>query len=103
MEIVNYTDPIMKKITVTSVFDATPEAVWGKLLDLEMLMKICKPRARNRIVTVWNHLITLRRTDDNKTLYTDEVELYAGIFTHPAAFWSKTFYRHRQIKWQQIL
>ncbi len=147
----------MKKITVTSVFDAPPEAVWEKLLDLETLMTICKPRARfrlisgnlaedgrwqegivykfrlwlhgfipmgvheivleridvarmeiqsrerNRIVTVWNHLIILRRTDDNKTLYTDEVELYAGVFTRPAVFWSRAFYRHRQRRWQQIL
>lgn len=147
----------MKKIAISSLFDATPEAVWEKLSNLDTLMWICKPRARfglisgdlaadgkwrqgvvykfrlrlhgfvpmgvheikiesvdrekmeirsrerNKIVTAWNHLITLQRTDDGKTLYTDIVELHAGVFTCTAALWSRAFYRHRQRRWRRLL
>ncbi len=59
-------------------------------------------REHNKIVTVWNHLIILEPTEANKTIYTDEVVLYAGIFTYFAALWSISFYRHRQRKWNKI-
>jgi len=147
----------MKTITVASMFDAAPEAVWEKLSNLDTLMWICRPRAsfslvsgdladggkwrqgvvyrfrlrlhgvipmgiheivieridrermeiqsreHNKIVTTWNHLITLRRTDDGKTRYTDVVELYASVFTRAVALWSRSFYRHRQRRWRRLL
>ncbi len=57
----------------------------------------------NKIVSVWKHLIRLEPTETNKTVYTDEVVLYAGIFTYFAALWSISFYRHRQRKWGKIV
>ncbi len=60
-------------------------------------------REHNKVVTVWNHLIKLEPTETNKTTYTDEVVLYAGIFTYFAALWSISFYKHRQRKWSKIV
>jgi hypothetical protein len=34
--------------------------------------------------------------------YTDEVEIYAGVFTFFVAIWSIIFYKHRQKKWSKI-
>ena len=57
----------------------------------------------NKIVRVWNHLIKLESVETEKTIYTDEVELYAGIFTYFVALWSISFYKHRQKKWRKIV
>ena len=39
---------------------------------------------------------------ENEIKYTDEVEIYAGIFTLFTAIWAKLFYKHRQKKWKRI-
>ncbi|MEJ6951552.1 hypothetical protein [Natronospora cellulosivora (SeqCode)] len=58
---------------------------------------------RNKIVTTWNHLIKLEGQKNGNTLYTDYVEIYAGIFTGLVACWSRFFYKCRQKKWIKIL
>lgn len=60
-------------------------------------------RERNKIVTTWDHLITLRETDGGKTHYTDIVELRAGVLTPFVALWSIGFYKHRQRKWRRLI
>ena len=64
--------------------------------------KIIMSKEHNNIVKVWNHKILLENTGTNKTKYTDEVEIYAGVFTLFVAVWAKMFYRHRQKKWIEI-
>ena len=56
----------------------------------------------NKQVVIWNHYIKLEEVSENITRYTDVVDLYAGIFTPLAAWWTLKFYRHRQRKWQEI-
>lgn len=56
----------------------------------------------NKHVSVWNHYIKMEEINDNITRYTDVVDLYAGIFTPLAAWWTIRFYKHRQWKWQKI-
>lgn len=145
---------IGRKISVTSTFESTTDKIWERLLNINTLIEICKPKAtfkscsgkipekweiqktypfklfiyglipmgrheivlelmdrenrkiqsreHNKIVKVWNHLIKLEPFGTGETLYTDEVEIYAGIFTCFAARWSISFYKHRQRKWQRI-
>ena len=143
-----------RKISVSSIFDCQPEIIWEKILDLDTLMEICKPKAyfksisknprkweeniiyrfklfiygfiplgeheillesinenqkeiqsieHNKIVKIWNHFISMSKTEDGKTLYTDSIELYSGVFTYFTAFWSISFYKHRQRKWCKII
>lgn len=56
----------------------------------------------NSHVPVWNHRIYLVK-EKNGTLYTDEVEIYAGWKTPFVALWAKMFYAHRQKKWIKLL
>ncbi len=143
-----------RKITVTSTFENSANKIWDRILSIDTLIEICKPKAtfksctgempekwelrkiypfklfiyglipmgqheiilekidreqneilsreHNKIVKIWNHLIKMDSTGTEKTTYTDEVEIYAGIFTYITALWSISFYRHRQRKWQQI-
>ena len=63
---------------------------------------IIKSKERNNIVKIWNHKITIENYGGKITKYTDEVEIYAGIFTLVIAFWGIIFYKHRQKKWKKI-
>jgi hypothetical protein len=57
----------------------------------------------NKRVPVWNHQITLKPLGNDKTEYTDEVELFADFATPIVCAWSMAFYRHRQRKWRKLL
>ena len=145
---------IGRKISVSSIIDCPPEIMWEKILDLDTLMEICKPKAsfksvsenprkweeniiyrfklfiygfiplgeheillesinesqkeiqsreHNKIVKIWNHFISMSKTENGKTFYTDSVELYSGVFTCFTAFWSISLYKHRQRKWCKIV
>ena len=59
-------------------------------------------RERNEHVPVWDHKITLRDVDD-RTEYTDEVEIKAGWKTSFIWIWAKAFYGHRHRKWIKLL
>lgn len=60
-------------------------------------------RESGAVVSVWDHLITLHEVSANETLYTDQVDLYAGRFTPVVAWWAIRFYQHRQGRWVALL
>jgi uncharacterized membrane protein YbaN (DUF454 family) len=57
----------------------------------------------NKLAAVWNHTITLAPADAGSTLYTDTVEIGAGILTGAVRLWAGAFYRRRQKKWPELL
>jgi hypothetical protein len=57
----------------------------------------------NKIVPIWNHIILLKECNNGKTLYTDIVEVHAGIKTFFIWMWANIFYRHRQKRWRKLL
>ena len=64
--------------------------------------KIIISKEHNNIITIWNHIIKMENNGEKSIKYTDEVEIYAGIFTFFVAIWSIIFYKHRQKKWAKI-
>ncbi|MBR2782961.1 MAG: hypothetical protein IKD93_02050 [Firmicutes bacterium] len=60
-------------------------------------------REGNEHVPVWNHDITMIPIDENRTKYTDQVEIRAGWKTPFVWLWAKAFYAHRQRKWISLL
>ena len=64
--------------------------------------KIIISKEHNSIVKIWNHKIRMEDKGENCIKYTDEVELYAGVFTSFVAIWGIIFYKHRQKKWKKI-
>ena len=60
-------------------------------------------REGNEHVPVWNHDIKLRPLDQNRTEYTDRVEIHAGWKTPFVWLWAEAFYAHRQRKWVELL
>ena len=57
----------------------------------------------NKYVPVWNHKIILEKIDDNKTRYTDIVDIGAGWKTAFVYLWAVCFYSHRQKRWIKLL
>lgn len=56
-----------------------------------------------RLVPVWDHLISVRETPDGKTVYTDEIEVKAGVLTPVVWLFAALFYRHRQRRWRKLV
>ena len=57
----------------------------------------------NENVRKWNHRITLKTVGRSHTLYTDIVDIDAGIKTLPIYIWANIFYAHRQRRWIRLL
>ena len=55
------------------------------------------------LVPVWNHTVRFSQCEQNKLIYTDEIEIKAGWLT--VAIWvsAHLFYRHRQKRWKILL
>lgn len=56
-----------------------------------------------QLVSVWDHLISVRETPDGKTVYTDEIEVDAGALTPLVRLFAALFYRHRQRRWRKVV
>jgi len=58
---------------------------------------------KNKHVPVWNHKIIIKRIDDNRTKYTDIVDIEAGWKTPFIYLWAVCFYTYRQKSWIKLL
>jgi len=54
-------------------------------------------------IKIWNHLISIKAIEENKSLYTDQVEIVAKIFTLFIWLFANIFYRYRQFRWEMML
>ena len=55
------------------------------------------------LIQTWDHLIRLQATLDGKTLYTDCIDLYAGLATPLLAGWVTNYCKHRQRRWWAVV
>lgn len=56
-----------------------------------------------QIATKWDHMITLRETEEGSTYYTDAVEVKAGVLTLFVWLYAQLFYRYRQARWRRLV
>jgi hypothetical protein len=59
-------------------------------------------REHSALVRRWDHLIRLVPAPDGRTLYSDEVQISAGLLTPLVWAFAHWFYRHRQRRWRRI-
>jgi hypothetical protein len=45
----------------------------------------------------------MEKVGENRTKYTDEIELNAGILTNFVSKWAKSLYLHRQRRWEIVV
>ena len=62
--------------------------------------KVLQTREWDKSAKIWDHKISLKYVDDTYIIYEDEVIIYGGILTGFIAKWAKSFYKHRQKRWQ---
>jgi len=61
-----------------------------------------RDNGRGTLVSKWDHVITVREADTG-CLYTDRVEIEAGLLTPLVTAFAWCFYRHRQRRWRQLV
>ncbi len=59
-------------------------------------------RERDRIVRTWDHLDSVQSAGDDSTLYSDDIEIEAGLLTPLVGLFAHCFYRHRQRRWRRF-
>lgn len=60
-------------------------------------------RESDALIKRWDHLITIRKIDENHCHYIDEIEIDAGLLTPFVWTWAIWFYRHRQRRWRALV
>ena len=55
------------------------------------------------LAKVWNHTINFRAINSGRIVYTDVIEIKAGLLTIFIWLFSHFFYRHRQRRWKIFL
>jgi hypothetical protein len=63
---------------------------------------VLRDNGHGNLITTWDHVITIRETEDGRTHYTDRVEIRAGILTPFIWSYASLFYRHRQRRWRRL-
>jgi hypothetical protein len=54
------------------------------------------------LITTWNHLILVESKSNSQCLYTDTVEIDAGLLTPFVWMYASAFYRYRQLRWHKL-
>jgi hypothetical protein len=60
-------------------------------------------RERGQLAETWLHLIRAEPYGDGQTLYTDEIDIYAGSFTGIITAFAVGFYCYRQTRWRRVI
>lgn len=69
---------------------------------IDMENKVLQTREWDKSAKVWNHKISLNKLTNRSIKYEDEIVIYGGILTDFITSWAKSFYIHRQKRWQLI-
>ena len=69
---------------------------------IDEVNKILQTREWDNSAKVWNHKISLKKQTNKTILYEDEIVIYGGMLTGFITSWAKSFYKHRQKRWQLV-
>lgn len=64
--------------------------------------KVIQSKEWDSFARVWNHKISMKKTGDTSIHYEDEIIIYGGFWTGLISLWAKSFYKHRQKRWQLV-
>ncbi|MCK0161665.1 hypothetical protein [Allomuricauda sp. F6463D] len=65
-------------------------------------IKVMETKEKDIFAKVWNHKISMKSTGENSIYYKDEIIIYGGVLTGFISWWAKSFYKHRQKRWQLL-
>jgi len=64
--------------------------------------RFIRDNGHSALIRRWDHLIAIA-PEGVGTRYTDTVEIEAGVLTGPVLLFARSFYRHRQMRWRQLV
>lgn len=64
--------------------------------------KVIQSKEWDDCAKVWNHKISMKKLSHTSIRYEDEIVIYGGILTGLISWWAKSFYEHRQRRWQLV-
>lgn len=64
--------------------------------------KVIQSKEWDNCAKVWNHKISMKKLSEKSIYYEDEIVIYGGLLTGLISWWAKSFYMHRQRRWQFI-
>jgi hypothetical protein len=64
--------------------------------------KIIQSKEWDNFTKVWNHKISMKKLGDASIHYEDEIIIYGGVWTRLISLWARSFYMHRQKRWQLV-
>lgn len=74
-----------------------------KIVTINEAEKTIISNEYGHLAKIWNHTIKIKRIDENKIEYEDEIEIQAGVLTLFIWLFAQVFYRHRQRRWKRML
>lgn len=64
--------------------------------------RLIRDNGSGDLVRVWDHVITIASDGRGRTLYTDRVDIAAGLLTPVIWLFACVFYAHRQSRWRAL-
>lgn len=62
-----------------------------------------RDRGHGDLISVWDHVITIKALPGDRSEYRDDVEIEAGVITPAIWCFAWAFYRHRQRRWRGLV
>jgi hypothetical protein len=59
-------------------------------------------REHDRLISRWDHLISIKPLHDSRSIYRDRIDIDAGSLTFLVWAWANWLYRHRQRRWRAL-
>lgn len=73
-----------------------------RLVTIDKEAGLVESQESGQLAKVWNHTIKVEQDEVQRTVYTDELEIRAGILTGIVWILAQIFYRHRQRRWRKL-
>jgi ligand-binding SRPBCC domain-containing protein len=94
-------DSLQVNLTGLGCIPLGPHTIRAERIDAER--REIQSRESGRMAEIWWHFISVSDHSDGRTLYTDEIDIYAGPLTGVVAAFARFFYRYRQTRWQTVI
>lgn len=92
--------------TLLKLFGFVPLGVQNIVIEFPPAAKellILRDNGYGKLVKKWDHWIYLQRKNEGTTIYTDEVEVKAGVLTIFIWLFAWLFYVYRQKRWKMLI
>ncbi|PSL32972.1 hypothetical protein B0H99_11082 [Planomicrobium soli] len=73
------------------------------VITIDPNKKLIRDNGYSKLISKWDHQISLINIGNHKTLYTDAIEIDAGVLTPVIGVFAYIFYRWRQKRWKKLI